>query len=61
MSLSACIALTIVAVTFVGQALPLAVVTAAVPQAAESRVLVCRRRRRPLQRLAVDTAALQLL
>ena len=60
MSLSACIALTIVAVMFVGQALPLAVVPAAVP-AAESRVLVCRRRRRPLQRLAVDTAALQLL
>ena len=38
MSLSACIALTIVAVTFVGQALPIAAL-----------------------RLAVDTAALQLL
>ena len=56
MSLSACIALTIVAVTFVGQALPLAVV----PSGRISG-LVCRRRRRPLQRLAVDTAALQLL
>jgi len=60
MSLSACIALTIVAVTFVGQALPFAIVAAAVSSGRISG-LVCRRRRRPLQRLAVDTAALQLL
>jgi hypothetical protein len=60
MSRSACIALTIVAVTFVGQALPLAVVTAAVPSGKISG-LVCRRKRRQLQCLAVGTAALQLL
>jgi len=60
MSRSACISLTIVAVTFVGQALPLAIVAAAVPSGRISG-LVCRRRRQPLQRLAVDTAALRLL